>query len=210
MSATNDQTVAEKAAMRKRVSALRDTLRIETRLDETARCHQRVLDSREYQSASQLLFTLPFGSEIDTRPLIVDALARGMRVALPRVDPSSKDLLLFSIDAESVFERSAWGIDEPLPTASPVAVADLDFVLVPGLAFDASGNRLGYGRGYFDRLLGMLSPAATRLAMAFTCQLVTAVPTSSTDEKVHSLVTGAGFIYTHHIPQTPHAASAHR
>lgn len=210
MSATNDQTIAEKVAMRKLVSALRDALSIETRLDETARCQQRVLDSREYQRASQLLFTLPFGSEIDSRPLIVDALARGMRVALPRVDPSSKDLLLFSIDAESVFERSAWGIDEPLLTASPVAVADLDFVLVPGLAFDAAGNRLGYGRGYYDRLLGMLSPAATRLAMAFTCQVVTAVPTSSMDEKVHALVTGAGFIYTQHIPQTPYAASAHR
>lgn len=210
MSATKDQTAAEKAAMRKRVSALRDALSIEARLEETARCHQQVLDSREYQSARQLLCTLPFGSEIDTRPLIVDALARGKKVALPRVDPSSNDLLLFSIDAESVFERSAWGIDEPLLTASPVAVADLDFVLVPGLAFDVAGNRLGYGRGYYDRLLGMLSPAATRLAMAFTCQLVTTVPTSSMDEKVHSLVTGAGFIYTPPTPQTPHAASAHR
>lgn len=201
-----DQTAAKKSAMRKHIGGLRDTMDAVARANETALCHQQVLASTEYKEAGHLLCTLAFGSEIDTRPLIADALSRGKRVALPRVDPLSKNLRLFSIDADSVFERSKWGIDEPLLTAPPVAVGELDFVLVPGLAFDAHGNRLGYGRGYYDRLLGALSPGATRMAMAFTCQIVAVVPTSPTDEKIDRLVTAASTTrFTHAKPAT-HAA----
>ncbi len=186
-----DQTAAKKSAMRMHIGALRDAMDVDVRASETALCHQLVLASPEYKTAGHLLCTLSFGSEIDTRPLIADALARGKRVALPRVDPLSKNLRLFSIDTDSVFERSKWGIDEPLLTASPVAVCELDFVLVPGLAFDAAGNRLGYGRGYYDRLLAGLSPGATRMSMAFACQIVAVVPTSPTDEKIDLLVSAA-------------------
>jgi 5-formyltetrahydrofolate cyclo-ligase len=81
------------------------------------------------------------------------------------------------------------GIPEPVPDCHPVPRDAIDFVLVPGVAFDAAGRRLGYGGGYYDRLLPLLRPAAARVAGAFELQLVDRVPVSPYDLTVDAIVT---------------------
>ena len=80
-------------------------------------------------------------------------------------------------------------IPEPLSTRPQVPRAAIDFVLVPGVAFDLEGRRLGYGGGYYDRLLPLLAPHATRVAGAFDVQIVERVPAAPHDVRVDTIVT---------------------
>jgi len=88
-----------------------------------------------------------------------------------------------------------WGIREPRPECCEPAPPDsIDFVLVPGLGFDASGGRLGYGGGFYDRLLVHVPEATPRVAAAFSMQLVEAVPMGERDKYVNAVVTEKGVL----------------
>jgi 5-formyltetrahydrofolate cyclo-ligase len=119
-------------------------------------------------------------------------------VVLPRVDQASQSLTLHTALNLSDLLVSKWGIQEPAANARTVSIADVDFVLLPGVAFDRAGNRLGYGRGYYDKLLSAAEPALARVAAAFSCQIVDEVPVGPGDQKVHQLITENETIVTSH------------
>ena len=107
--------------------------------------------------ARTVLLTLPFRSEWDTRPLAVDALRAGKRVVIPRVDRVARMLRLHAVaDLDADVVAGYLGIPEPRETLPVVEPGDVDWVLVPGVAFDAAGRRLGYGGGFYDRLLPLI------------------------------------------------------
>ncbi len=95
-----------------------------------------------------------------------------------QINDWSKDLVLNRI-----------GLREPVPTAPRVAPAELDAVLVPALAFDRRGHRLGRGGGFYDRFLGALPPRVTTIGIAFSVQLLNAIPTDPHDRPVDVIVT---------------------
>lgn len=158
-----------------------------TREAETSACHQALFALPAFESAHSVLCTLSFGNEMNTRVVIDTALSMGKRVAVPRVNVVTKELELFFFDAETTLEKSQHGIDEPTINSRPATPDDIALILVPGLAFDSEGNRLGYGRGYYDKLLS--KTAATRIAIAFSCQIVKHVPTETHDALIHTLIT---------------------
>ena len=191
--------IAEKSALRRTIGQLRDALDPSVRVRQTSLCLAQFLGLPEYRTAQKILCTMSFGSELDTKVLIEQMRAGGKQIVLPRVAPSSAssgqsatDLLLFLVDANTPLETSKWGITEPTLAAQPVHYDELDLVIVPGLAFDSSGNRLGYGRGYFDRLLKKLPTTTMCAALCFDCQLVEKVPVSVFDQKVDILISAAG------------------
>jgi 5-formyltetrahydrofolate cyclo-ligase len=137
-----------------------------------------------------VLLTLPFRSEWDSRGLARDVIASGRRLVLPRVDRDARVLALHAVaDLDVDVAPGYLGIPEPRASCASVAPADVDFVLVPGVAFDAEGRRLGYGGGFYDRLLPLLRPDAARVAGAFDEQVVGAVPAASHDARVPLVVT---------------------
>lgn len=115
--------------------------------------------------------------EPDTRGLIAALQARGVRVTLPQVAGTT----MSPIPAPGT-----------LPTEPSVDVRDLDVVLVPGLAFDAAGHRLGRGGGHYDRFLARLRPDCLCVGMCFEGQIVAAVPTDTWDQPVDVIATEAG------------------
>ncbi|MEP6679262.1 MAG: 5-formyltetrahydrofolate cyclo-ligase [Betaproteobacteria bacterium] len=118
------------------------------------------------------------------------ALAAGKTVVSPRVDPASRMLTLHWIaDLRGDVAPGYRDIPEPLPHCPKVAGADIDWVLVPGVAFDPAGRRLGYGGGYYDRLLPLLPAHAPRIAGAFEAQIVAAVPSGPHDLNVDAIFT---------------------
>ncbi|HCO02338.1 MAG TPA: 5-formyltetrahydrofolate cyclo-ligase [Actinobacteria bacterium] len=125
-----------------------------------------------------------FGSEVRTEGLVARLTARGVRVVLPFV--RGEVMEASEAGAESI--RTTYGPREP---ARPVAIdpALIDMVLVPGLAFDLHGYRLGYGRGHFDRYLRRIRPDALRVGVAFDLQLIDEVPHGPDDERVDAVVT---------------------
>jgi 5-formyltetrahydrofolate cyclo-ligase len=132
-----------------------------------------------------------FGSEFDTAEFIRDVLTSGKILALPKVHREKKVLDIYRVQYPGTeLQAGMWGIPEPNPDkCKPIAIKNVDFVLVPGLAFDASGQRLGYGRGYYDKLLEGRNKNAHMIAAAYSLQIVDAVPTLSHDIKVGKVIT---------------------
>jgi 5-formyltetrahydrofolate cyclo-ligase len=184
-----------KQAMRTAIAAARDALDATWRARASASLVDRIAALDTFGRARTVLLTAPFRSEWNAAPLIVRALAAGKLVALPRVDESSRMLELCSVvDPASDIVTGYRGLPEPAPHCERVATAWIDWVLVPGIAFDRTGARLGYGGGYYDRLLPLLPSRATRVAGAFSAQVVDAVPSAPHDIRMDTVVTEAGVV----------------
>jgi 5-formyltetrahydrofolate cyclo-ligase len=124
-----------------------------------------------------LLYVSAFAEEFDTRPLLRLARERGKRLVCPRVDRQARRLRLFQVDdPDTDLVPGTLGIPEPRPTCPPVAPGEVDWALVPGLAYDARCYRLGRGAGHYDRLLPTLRPGAPRWSLALDCQWVDELP----------------------------------
>ena len=131
------------------------------------------------------MFFASFLSECETLPMIQHALALGKRMILPKV--KGKELGLFEIrDFDNDIAPGGWDIPEPREI-QPVMVHEVDFMIVPGLAFDLNGNRLGYGAGFYDRILPLYKKGIA--ALAFEIQIVPEVPVSALDAPVKKIIT---------------------
>lgn len=181
----------EKRDLRKRILALRDTLPGELRRDLGTRITARLLKLDAYREAGTVLAYLSFGSEFDTAAFTRDALANGKKLALPRVNRATRELELFVVrDPEKDVAPGVWGISEPLAECcAPAALDEIGFVLVPGVAFTRGGARLGYGGGYYDRLLARFARRPPAVAAAFSLQVVDAIPVGETDQRVDAVIT---------------------
>ncbi len=179
-----------KRAMRRRVLALRDSLAPEVHAVRSATIAARIAALPSFVAAAGVSLTFAYRSEWDTRPLIEAALAMGKTVALPRVDDATRTLELHVVrDLGRSIAPSARGIPEPLPELPRIAPQDIDWVLVPGLAFDLQRRRLGYGGGFYDRLLRLLASGTLRVSGAFDLQIVEQVPVAEHDLSVDAIVT---------------------
>jgi len=179
-----------KVAARSLCLARRDAIDPAARQAASEAIAARIAALASWREASVVMLTLPFGSEWNTRPLLDAALAAGKRVVMPRVNRQTRMLDLLGIDdpvrdVESGFR----GIPEPRTTCAPVAADTVRWVLVPGVAFDVDGARLGYGGGFYDRLLPLLPPGTHRIAGAFDVQVIERVPVAAHDARVHRIVT---------------------
>lgn len=178
-----------KQALRGRVLAERDDLPPAARAADSQAIRARLQALPSLAFASTILLTLPFRSEWNTRPLAEHALRAGKRIVVPRVDRVARMLRLHAVvDLDVDVVAGYLGIPEPRETL-PIVEPDLvDWVLVPGVAFDAAGRRLGYGGGFYDRLLPLVRADAPRIAGAFDVQIVDEVPAGPHDRRVDAVV----------------------
>jgi 5-formyltetrahydrofolate cyclo-ligase len=184
-----------KQAMRTRIAAARDALDPSWRTWASDAMVRRIAALATFDAARTVLLSAPFRSEWDAAPLIDVALASGKRVALPRVDESARMLELCRIvDAKRDIVAGYRGVREPARHCEAVPASAVDWVLVPGIAFDRSGARLGYGGGYYDRLLPLLPERAARVAGAFSVQIVDEVPSAPHDIRMDTVVTEGGVV----------------
>lgn len=144
-----------KRALRRRLRATRDALRPEERSRIDEQIARRVLASDVFRACDTLLSYLSFGSEVATREIVEAALAGGKQVALPRCS-GAHELSWHVVKGTSGLVPSRLGMEEPDPARCPelcVADSGRSLCIVPGLAFDRSCYRLGYGGGYYDSFL---------------------------------------------------------
>jgi 5-formyltetrahydrofolate cyclo-ligase len=187
---------AAKAAMRTRVLAARDALSPAERTASAAALIAQVQQLPEWQESRSLLLYLGIRTEFDPQPLAAAVLASGRQLVLPRIARGKGRLEVRAVhDLATDLIDGVWGLREPDPErCSEVPVAAIDFVLVPGVAFDRQGGRMGYGAGFYDRLLADPAMQATRVSTLFDVQLVDAVPRESHDIAVDLLVLPARLI----------------
>jgi 5-formyltetrahydrofolate cyclo-ligase len=185
--------------MSRDVNALKADLRKETKArlaslpqaQKELRSSQAVglmLQQAIWQRAERVLMYAPLTGELDVWPLLSAALGAGKLVALPRYDPAKQRYVGCQVkdpDKELVLGR--YGIQEPAIDCEPVALNQLDFVLVPGVAFDLHGRRLGRGKGYYDRILAEVR--GLTCGVAFDEQIVREVPVGPHDSDVNCILT---------------------
>ena len=154
---------------------------VDNRLMRSVDLWSRLAELPEFQAAGAVLAFVGMRSEPDTDPLFARLRASGQRLLLPRVEGRS----LVVCDGDGPMATSAFGVSEPQgPAVEPSVV---DFVVVPGLAFTLDGARLGYGGGFYDRLLPTLA-GVPNAGVCFTEQLVDALPVDAHDVRVDRVV----------------------
>ncbi len=186
-----DTPIADKTALRKQVLARRDQLGVAKRRSLSERITKRLLALDAYHGARCVMAYASFGSEFETGDFIADALARGKTLVLPRVERDSRVLQLHQVrDPARQLVAGVWGIPQPRVDLCPlVPASQLDFVLVPGVAFTRHCERLGYGGGYYDAFTRGLARRPPLVAAAFELQLVPELPTTDRDQVVDLVIT---------------------
>lgn len=187
------ETQHAKREMRRRVLALRDGLSADERTSYSCAIAQRIAALPSFVAARTVLLFHSFGSEWASAMLVQEALQSGKTVVLPRVLPlqgASQRMALQTIDDIARDTTPGMrGILEPLPERPIVSPEMIDWVLVPGVAFTPDGDRLGYGAGFYDRLLPQIPAHVPRIAGAFEVQMVDMLPTDSHDCPVDAVNT---------------------
>src|SRR3990170_4960327 len=164
-----------KTDLRQQVLEARFRLTPEERKAKSSEIEKKLFGLPEFHAARVVMFYASFRSEVETHDMVRRALAEGKRVILPRV--KGKDLVPFQIkDFDNDVAPGVWGIPEPY-YGNPVSVEDVDLIVVPGALFEEQGNRLGYGGGFYDKLLEHYEGVPVALAFAF--QVVPAVPVAA-------------------------------
>jgi 5-formyltetrahydrofolate cyclo-ligase len=179
-----------KRLVRERVLRARNAIPPELHAESSQRIAAALAQRPDFVGARIVLLTLPYGSEWDTRLLFHAARARGKTVAVPRVNLAQRMLELYAVgDLAADVAAGYRGIPEPKAGCPAVALESIDWLLVPGVAFDALGQRVGYGGGYYDRLLPMLPASVPRIAGAFELQILDRVPSAPHDLAIDAIVT---------------------
>lgn len=183
---------ARKQALRQSIIAAREKLGTPENLRLSRAVIEAVCDLPSYKQATTVLGYLNFGAELAAELWVGQALSDGKQVLLPRVNRASRHLDLYMVhDLKQDVAPGAWGIREPVVERcnKVEAPGTVDFILLPGVAFTRKGARLGYGGGYYDKLLARMPHRPTLVAGAFALQVVQEIPLESTDHKIEWLVT---------------------
>jgi 5-formyltetrahydrofolate cyclo-ligase len=175
-----------KRELRARALALRDALPPREAAAAGRAIADRLLGLPELGAAGTVLVFSSFGSEVPTAVIVERLLGMGRRVAMPRVAGGRIEARTY--EAGDPLERAAYGALEPVGGRA-LRPEELDVVVVPGLAFDRRGYRVGYGGGFFDRFLPRTRPDAFRVGICFHLQLVEEVPHGPGDVPVDAVVT---------------------
>jgi 5,10-methenyltetrahydrofolate synthetase len=184
-----------KPYLRKAVLARRDAVDAGTRAALSRAIIDGIIGLDIYRRSGVVLAYVGFGSELQTDAFVSRVLDDGKVLVLPRVNREERRLDIHEVkDPARQLQAGTWGIREPKPARCPRAKPEaIDFALVPGVAFDPKGGRLGYGGGYYDRLLAGCSASFPLLvAGAFELQMVEEVPVEEHDVLVDLVVTEGG------------------
>ncbi len=155
--------------------------------NKSVRIAQRVLKLPVFVRAKTILLYAPVHREVDTRRIFSAAVHGGKCVAFPKV--KGKTLQARQVKNWKELKKGAFGVLEPNGRAKRVQAKELDLVLVPGVAFDRQGHRLGYGKGFYDRFLKQLNPKTATVGLAYAFQVVNKIPRQPHDVKVQRVVT---------------------
>jgi 5-formyltetrahydrofolate cyclo-ligase len=151
---------------------------------------RRVWSLPEVAAARTLLLFADLPEEVPTDAIAAEALRRGLTVVYPRTLPEMRGVTLRGVDSLGHLRTGSYGIREPEVERCPeIAESSIDVALVPGLAWDRSGNRLGRGAGYYDRLFGNAAWRGFRCGIFFSLQEVEKIPTEPWDLPLDAVVT---------------------
>jgi 5-formyltetrahydrofolate cyclo-ligase len=187
------EPITAKQQFRRQMLTERAALPQERRMYFSQAVVLRLLEFAPLAACRSVLAYHPFRDELDIRPFMEAARSRGQDVWLPLSLPSERRLVPYRYTGPDGMRKGAYGIMEPDPSvAEPVDISALDAVIVPGVAFDRRGGRMGYGAGYYDRFLSSLPRKPLLIGCCFSLQLVEQVPVEPHDFHMDFVATEEG------------------
>lgn len=179
-----------KTELRKRFSELRDGLDHDSRHHSNGIITEKIKLLEKFRSSNVVLAYMAFGSEFSTDGVVRQVLEDGKILVLPKINRQERKLDLYQVvSIQKDLKPGVWGIPEPdAGTCAPISMKQIDFVLVPGLGFDWARHRLGYGAGFYDRLLAD-STHVFIAAAAYSIQVIESIPVEPHDIPVDIIVT---------------------
>ena len=156
----------------------------------------RLFSLNEYRRARVILFYVSYGSEVMTHEIIQACFASGKKVVVPCTDAKNGTLSISELRRWDDLGVGAYHIQEPrMECRCEVSLDTVDLIIVPGIAFDCAGHRLGHGMGYYDRLLSE-NVTTIKIALSFELQLVEKIPAEHHDVSVDMIITEKRTIHT--------------
>jgi 5-formyltetrahydrofolate cyclo-ligase len=182
-----------KVELRKRMRGLRNTLPAVACRDRSAKIVERLASLAPVAGARSVALFWPIEArhEVDLRSLDATLRERGARVAYPALVDEGRAMVFRFVDRPDAMVESPMGLREPAETEPTAARGEIDVIVVPALAIDPRGHRIGYGGGYYDRALGSHAPPAFTVGVAYEFQLLAEIPDREGDVTVAWVVTDA-------------------
>ena len=195
----NGDLTARKKQIRREMRRLRDSLNAENIHSKSSAIECKLWQLINEREAESIMFYIDFGSEVRTQNCIAKAIDDGKIVIVPVCSADERRELLPSrlLDLQREVEKSTFGILEPKSEfRRPFPPEKIDLVVVPGLAFDEKGYRIGYGGGYYDRFLTRC-PQVLHVGLAYEMQMIECALPSERDVPVHKIITEDRVISCH-------------
>ncbi|MBR7149119.1 MAG: 5-formyltetrahydrofolate cyclo-ligase [Firmicutes bacterium] len=192
----------DKTALRKQMLQLRSQLKPKYLENSSKRMGGQIAALSAFRDAELVMLYHSFKNEAGTLPLIQYCLNTNKKVALPLVvktEDSVLELRAYQIPGLDALKPGSMGIMEPDPLlCEPVDPAMIDLIVVPGIAFDSTGGRIGYGKGCYDRFLPLLLDDVPIIGLAYDFQVLPRVPQEKTDVRMDAIVTEKGILTMPH------------
>lgn len=183
-----------KKEYREEVLALRSQLDIHTKNQWDNIILDKLINSDYYKNSSVIFAFVSFRDEVDTHKFIKQALKDGKTICVPKVPSKKQGMETHIIKGFEDLKEGYFGILEPIDECTKASPDDIDFILMPGVAFDMEGGRVGYGAGFYDKFLAKLNKDVPKIAIAYDFQLYEKVPTDEFDIKIDGIITNKDFL----------------
>lgn len=178
-----------KEELRKTIMKQRKNLSKTELMEKSGKIKERIFETNEYKKAKTILFYISYDNEVYTHDIIKESIEMGKTVVVPKSVTKDSTLILSKLTNWNDLEIGAYDILEPKQNSiKEVSLESIDLIIVPGVVFDIHGNRIGHGKGYYDRLL-KTSQHILGIGLAFEFQIVKKIETEVHDEKIDIIVT---------------------
>lgn len=192
--------MADKNLMRNRTRAKLRELTKEEKAKASESIARHLLESHLWKNSPVIMFYASLPDEPSTDSLLQAAWEQDKTVCMPRIGQARYHMELFKLPSTNHLRMGRFNILEPDPDkCEPFPLDQCNLMLVPGVAFDLHGNRLGRGGAFYDNMLASPSNKSTAAGMFFSCQAVPQVPTHEHDRAVHWLVNENGLVEAQHV-----------
>jgi 5-formyltetrahydrofolate cyclo-ligase len=177
-----------KSQLRKRILNVRNNMSEEDVKKNSNAIMDKITSLDIYKQSKVVFIYMDFKNEVMTSNLIKRMLSERKRVVIPYTDNINSVLIPSEITKESDLKQNSFGYFEP-KSILPVNIEEIDLVIVPGVVFDKNLNRIGFGKGYYDKILNRLKPSAKKVALAHDFQVLEDIPAEEHDVKMDMIIT---------------------
>lgn len=175
----------DKKKLREEILKKRKNISLNLKKELDRHIFNRFCESNYYKNANKIFIYVSYDTELDTKEIINKALEEGKRIFIPRIENKIKSMDAVEITSLDNLEESKYGILEPSIYKEAIDPNEIDLIIVPGVAFDCCGGRMGYGAGYYDRYFKKINKEnlvdIKKVALAYDLQILEQVPMDEFD-----------------------------